>query len=310
MHPPISDPSLAVAITRAASKQTDSTIRFLVDKGMVDDAYRAYAYFRWVDDWLDQEARPKAECLAFVNRQQALMEAGYRGHFPADLSPEETFLADLIGRDAERNSGLQAYIRNMMAVMAFDAERRGRLISQRELDDYTHWLAVAVTEALHHFIGHGCASPRSQARYLAVTGAHITHMLRDALDDAQAGYYNIPQEIVAAHSIAPWDVASKPYRSWVKESVQKARNCFQVGKNYLAQVENLRCRMAGYAYTYRFEIVLDAIERENYLLRADYPERKTISHSVQMLTNALWMAFNTHSTTPSVELVETKSVHL
>jgi len=29
-------------------------------------------------------------------------------------------------------------------------------------------------------------------RYLAVTGAHITHMLRDAVEDAEAGYYNIP----------------------------------------------------------------------------------------------------------------------
>ena len=33
--------------------------------------------------------------------------------------------------------------------------------------------------------------------------------------------------------------------------------------------------MAGYAYIARFEGVLDAIEREGYQLRADYPERKS-----------------------------------
>jgi hypothetical protein len=41
-----SDPNLAASITRNASKQTYYTIRYLVDDGLVDDAYRAYAYFR------------------------------------------------------------------------------------------------------------------------------------------------------------------------------------------------------------------------------------------------------------------------
>ena len=46
---------LAAYITWAASKQTYYTIRFLVDRDRVPDAYRTYAYFRWVDDRLDQE---------------------------------------------------------------------------------------------------------------------------------------------------------------------------------------------------------------------------------------------------------------
>ena len=183
----ISDRALAATITRTASKQTYYTIRFLVDTGLVEDAYRAYAYFRWVDDWLDQEPRPRTERLAFVKRQQALIDGCAHRDLLADLTPEECLLADLIQRDTEKNSGLQAYIRNMMAVMAFDADRRGQLISQRELNDYTHWLAVAVTEALHYFIGHNCASPHGEIRYMAVSGAHITHMLRDALEDAQVG---------------------------------------------------------------------------------------------------------------------------
>jgi phytoene/squalene synthetase len=285
-----SDPILAATITRAASKQTYYTIRFLVDDGLVDDAYRAYAYFRWVDDWLDQETRPRAERLAFMERQQVLVDGCSRGDSPADLSSEECLLANLIQRDTDKNSGLQAYIRNMMAVMAFDADRRGRLISQRELNEYTRWLAVAVTEALHYFIGHNCASPHGEMRYLAATGAHITHMLRDALEDAEAGYYNIPREVVAANGIAPWDVESKAYRDWVKERVHKARACFKIGRDYLAQVKNLRRRMAGYAYMHRFEGVLDCIEREGCTLRARYPERKNCDRGVAMIGWALWMA--------------------
>ena len=45
--------TLATSITKAASKQTYYTIRFLADRERVADAYRAYAYFRWVDDTLD-----------------------------------------------------------------------------------------------------------------------------------------------------------------------------------------------------------------------------------------------------------------
>jgi len=292
VSPLISGAALAAAITKNASKQTYYTVRFLVDRGLVDDAYRAYAYFRWVDDWLDQGARPRTERLAFVKRQQALMNGCYRGQPPANLTPEEHLLDDLIRHDTGQNSGLQTYIRNMMAVMAFDADRRGRLISQSELDEYTRWLAVAVTEALHYFIGHDGVSPHGEIRYLAVTGAHITHMLRDAVEDAKEGYYNIPCEVVAAHGIAPRDVRSAAYRDWVKENVQKARACFRAGRDYLAQVENLRCRIAGYAYIHRFEVTLDCIEREGYLLRAQYPERKSRGRGVEMMGWALWMALN------------------
>ncbi|MBE0690098.1 MAG: hypothetical protein IH587_08265, partial [Anaerolineae bacterium] len=42
------DATLPARITKAASRQTFYTIRFLVDHGRVTDAYRAYAYFRWV----------------------------------------------------------------------------------------------------------------------------------------------------------------------------------------------------------------------------------------------------------------------
>ena len=72
------------------------------------------------------------------------------------------------------------------------ARRRGQLITQEELSSYTRWLAVGVTEAMHYFIGHCCPAPRCAARYQAVSGAHITHMLRDAVEDADAGYFNIP----------------------------------------------------------------------------------------------------------------------
>jgi hypothetical protein len=276
------DPNLPLAITKAASQQTYYTIRFLVDHERVPDAYRAYAYFRWVDDWLDREVTAQLERCAFIVRQQALIECAYRSECLGDLSAEERMLVDLVRTDPQQNSGLHAYIRNLMAVMAFDADRRGRLISQAELSEYTRWLATGVTEAMHYFIGHDDPSPQGAARYFAVTGAHITHMLRDTFEDTAAGYYNIPYEFLRGYGIMAEDVESDAYRQWVKSRVQLARSCFEAGKSYLRQVKNLRCRLAGFAYTARFEGVLAAIEREDYRLRPEYSERKSLGGALRM----------------------------
>ena len=229
---------LAARITKNASKQTYYTIRFLGDRDRVEDAYRAYAYFRWVDDVIDDVSCCYEERMAFANRQKSLMDACYRGEVPTDLCAEERILADLVRNDRERNSGLQTYLRNMMDVMLFDAWRRGRVISQAELQDYSYRLAKAVTEALYYFIGHDDPPACQEARYLAVTAAHITHMLRDAVEDKDNGYYNIPREIVSTHYISPRDITHPIYREWVCSQVQLAREVFQKGTGmYLAGEE-------------------------------------------------------------------------
>ena len=272
----------ASAITKAASKQTYYTIRFLVDRERVDNAYRAYGYFRWVDDTLDAEVATGSERSAFIERQKSLLETCIRGQVPRDANVQENMLVELLQSDRGKNSGLRAYLRNMMLVMDFDVRRRGSLISHVELNQYTRWLAIAVTEAMHYFIGHDAFAPRDQTRYLAVSAAHITHMLRDTYDDLQAGYYNVPREVLEANQFGPQDVQSEAYRAWVKNRVRLAREYFAAGRAYLSRVENPRCRLAGFAYMARFEWLLDTIEREGYCLRPHYNERKRIGTGVRM----------------------------
>lgn len=281
---------LAELITKDASTQTYYTIRCLVDRPLVLSAYQSYAYFRWVDDIVDQVNMPLANRLTFLARQQTIIRDCYQGQTPVDLCPEERMVADMIRQDEGLSEGLSLYIHQMMAVMVFDAERKGQLISQPELAEYTHALAVAVTEAMHHFIGHDAAAPRDSTRYLAVTGAHITHMLRDTVEDAAAGYYNIPQEILEQYQITPFDWHHEAYRAWVQQRVQLARHCFAAGRQHLAQLESLRCRVAGYAYITRFEVVLGLIEKDNYWLRPAYPERKSPKAALKMCLAALTQA--------------------
>ena len=103
----------------------------------------------------------------------------------------------------------------------------------------------------------------------------MIHMLRDAYEDIQMGYYNIPREVLEAGHIGPQDIQSQAYRDWVQSRIELARSYFCAGKEYISHVENARCRIAGFAYMSRFEWLLEVIEREAYALRPDYTERKS-----------------------------------
>lgn len=286
--------SLARAMTHSASRQTFWTIRLLVDRGLAEDAYRAYAYFRWVDDSLDQPSLSSSERRDFLVRQQEFLEACIQGAPNHAGCPQEKLLADLLHGFPGQREGLVSYLKNMMAVMAFDAERRGRLISQKELDTYTHDLALAVTEAMHTFIGHTCPPPPDQTRLMAVSAAHITHMLRDTLEDLQAGYFNIPVEYLDAHRITPFEVNHPAYREWVRVRVDQARHAFEAGNRYMQRVPCLRCRLAGYAYMARFEGILDTIQQENYLLRHTYENAVSSEKDWQRNWSVLTSLFAAH----------------
>jgi phytoene/squalene synthetase len=107
-------------------------------------------------------------------------------------------------------------------------------------------------------------------------------MLRDTYDDVQAGYYNIPREVLEANHIGPQDVHSEAYRLWVRSRVGLAHQYFEAGKAYFRRVQNPRCRLAGFAYMARFEWLLETIEREGFTLRPQYSERKSVGTGLRM----------------------------
>jgi phytoene/squalene synthetase len=302
--------TLARDITLSASRQTYYTIRLLADRDLSQAAYRAYAYFRWVDDRIDAGTGSSVENSDFILRQKILLEGASQGEAFADATPEENLLAQLVQGDGERNSGLWSYLQHMMAVMAFDAGRRGRLISQQELNLYTHHLSIAVTEAMHYFIGHGCFAPQDESRYQAVAAAHITHMLRDTYDDLQAGYINIPREVLETNHIGPADVQSDAYRDWVRSRVDQARTYFKTGRGYLARVQNFRCKLAGCAYVARFERLLDVIENEDYYLRTAYTDHNGLGSILKVASPlAASLVFYRGTTSASTRLAAQPPTH-
>ena len=275
----------ASTVTRRASMQSYLTIRTLADRAYRQDAFALYAYFRWLDDEVDENLPTTAERMALVSRERRLLaRADGNGPSPwAVASPRERLLVGLLrtpaGAVRTDAAGARLSVGSMLDVMAFDADRRGRLVTSEELDRYTRTLAVAVTEALHHCIGHDAAAPHDESRYIAVTGAHVAHMLRDLRQDVAAGYVNVPAEVLAG-GVPPDDTDSPELRAWVRERVELARDCFATGRAYLSRLESGRCRLAGHAYVARFEWVLDAIERDGYRLRDSYTERSSLRGGV------------------------------
>lgn len=269
---------LARSITWASSKQTYFTVRLMVDKDLVDDCYRAYGYFRWADDVVDFPSRSSDERISFISRQRKLIDRLYRKERLGELTPEEEIIADLISHDRGEDSGLQSFIRNMLAIIEFDAHRKGRLITQDELTWYSNSLGKAVTDCIQYFVGNGHPYPDYENRYLASTAAHITHMLRDMSLDLTDGFINIPREFIKEHNISLENVDSPPFRGWVRDQVEQAREYFREGKRYLDGLDVLRCKIVGYWYCARFEGIIDAIERDGYKLRAAYRERRRLSN--------------------------------
>jgi phytoene/squalene synthetase len=291
--------ALARSITRAGSKQAYYTARLLVDKDLVDDSCRAYAYLRWVDDVVDGSSLSDDERISFVRRQRALIDRLRRNESQDDLTAEEEILATLMSHDRGENSGLQSFICSMFAIIEFDAYRKGRLISHQELTWYSDCVGRAVTEGSQYFIGNGHAYPESDNRYRASIAAHITHMLRDMLQDIADGFINVPREYLEAHGIGPIEVDSPPFRAWVRSRVQQARQYFSEGKRYLDRLDVLRCKMAGHWYCARFEGVLDTIERDDYILRAAHKERWKLSAWLKIARLSVSITFRHVARPPS-----------
>ncbi|HSB88550.1 MAG TPA: squalene/phytoene synthase family protein [Anaerolineales bacterium] len=281
--------SQARSTTRAASLHTYLVLRWLVDRDLSDVAFQAYAYFRWLDDELDRPGAPRAARLGFLRSQQQLLEQARGGTRCHPQRAEEAWLVELVRGDRPDHPGLRSYVDRMMAVMRFDAERRGRTIRSEELSWYSRSLSQAVMDGLSYFVGHRFHYPQTGARWLAAFGAHVVHMLRDAAEDVSLGYFNVPREYLTAHRLDPYDVSGAPYRAWVRHRLALARRCFEVGRQYIAGLTHRRVRWAGYAYCARFEKTLVRIEND---LRLPAPSLAEITpaamRSSEAMTSPRW----------------------
>ncbi len=286
---------LARSITKEASKQTYYTARYMVDRNLVDDFFRAYAYFRWMDDMIDETIESQNERFLFIKGQRELIDALYHKQTPSSLNVYEEIIAVLIGNDHKANSKLKSFISNMFAIVEFDAYRKGQIITENQLEWYTNCVAKSTTDGLQYFIGNNHQYPTTDNQYFAAKGAHIVHLLRDTVEDMQNGFFNVPKEYIELNGIDLSQLESSAFRAWVHERTAKAREYFIKGKHYLETLKVLRCKTVGLWYCARFESILDKIEDENYLLRSNYKEESKGSRLFKMAQLAFIAPFKSRN---------------
>jgi len=280
---------LARSITRKGSMQSFLVGRLLVDRGRVDDFYRAYAYFRWVDDMIDEVLPTQRERVEFIGCQRELIRSLYSGEGTRTETDEERVLSDLIANDDGTNEGLRSFIDNMFAIIEFDTHRRGRPITREELDWYNGTLGTSVVDGLHYFIGHDRPASDDADRYNAAIAAHRTHLLRDMIKDIQNGFINLPVDVVGDGDPRSLVDDQARLRDWVRGQVEGARSGFTSGRDYIDGIEVLRCRIAANWYCLRFEGILDTIEEDGYELRAEYHELRRVPALMALLTSTTRM---------------------
>lgn len=275
--------SLGEAITRKSSLQTYITFKLLADKALTQNSYRGYAYFRWVDDEIDVRLNSKKDRIEFINRQKQIINNAYENRSVSNLAPEEKLIVDLIATNRNKTSKLHSFIYNFVRIIEFDASRKDKRITKKELNWYSEILAIAVIDCIEYFINHDYIYPDSANQYKAAVAAHITHMLRDYYEDLDEGFINIPEEYLLSHNIKPEDVQTEAFRDWVKSQVNLARKYFRQGMTYWKNLPVLRGKLAAFWYCTRFEKVLDMIENDRYILRHDYPRKNNPGSYIKIL---------------------------
>lgn len=266
---------LGKKITRDASWQTYITVKLLVDRPLQDIAYDAYAYFRWLDDEVDAAGMSRHNAAAIIRRQRDLVRRLYRGTPLPSITPHEELLAHVIRSNPSRGSQLYVFISRFCDIIEFDAGRKGRHITSKELRWYTDTLSLAVMSGLEYFIHSEYRYPDHRNHYSAPAAAHILHMLRDYREDMAEGYYNFPPSL--------------PTPVWVKKRAEHAKRLMKAGKTYIESLPHLRSQIAGMWYCARFEWLLPELEKNNYSLDHVY----TSPRIIVIYTRMVWVAVRT-----------------
>lgn len=238
--------------------------------------YMAYAYFRWLDDLVDQVEISRNLAIEIVERQRMLVQAWYSGKDPAPLDRSEALLRAVIEHDRRTGYRLHHMIGSFLAALAWDAERRHTVVSQHDLDRYSLWLGCAYAEGLLFGLGLDPADAAYQGAIDACgVAAHLAHLVRDLRIDLALGYINISTEDIERFSIDLADPRLRGVGRWVPTTVERAQILFQQGRMQRRAMPSLRARLVFDLVCLRYLRLLDQIRsgwlRQGTLAQADLP---------------------------------------
>jgi phytoene/squalene synthetase len=206
--------------------------------------YKAYGYFRWLDDIVDQAAIPRQQADEIIQRQSQLIAAWYEGRDSLQGQDTESLMKDVIQCNRPLGCPLRPMARGFLDALSWDVQRRYTIVEQEALDRYSQLLGCSYAHGLLFGFGLSPVESRYQTIvYLGGVASHLSHMIRDYEEDRELGYINISREALRRFQIDLDESQSANVRRWKRSLARKACAMFREARKQRNTLPTARARI-------------------------------------------------------------------
>ena len=213
----------AEKIVKLDSQKAKIIFDYTVNKSKRGFLNLSHAYLRWVDDFVDNPKINVEEKRKFIDRQKFLINSYKKGCFEEYQCTEEAILFHFICFGLEQNSKLILNaIEDMVDAIAMDIKRlqSNGIFSADELETYINKLSKALYDIIIYFF-----LPKhfpSLQNILTCRFQARTFMMRDLIEDIDAGFINISHEDIKKFNLSLLDVKEKRnLEPWIEAELKK-----------------------------------------------------------------------------------------
>ena len=220
-----------------------------------------YAYFRWFDDIVDSLRLGPEESKFVLERQKRFLTQLYSQELPEELSTEELFLAHLVKFDKIHGKDIGGDLGALISCLEFDANRRGKIISTRELERYVGDNVISYINIASAILN---LKDSLKKDLIDISRAgFVMDYIFDLREDMNLGYVNIPLEDIERYKIELGDLNSDVLRTWVRDKVENLRET--LFNNPFRELP-LLARAIAESMTWKRRRKFREIERNGYLI--------------------------------------------
>ncbi len=233
-----------------------------------------YDYLRWVDDVVDSEEGSKTSRLQFIHQQKANLDLLYSGidHHNSNMDSsamqfqgfsEAKLAVPFVSMDLKFAKRLKPHVFSLLASVEMDCLRRGTILSAGSLKEIILLEGGSILEIAQFFASPDYPYParKEPPEAMACVWAHN---LRDFVEDASIGHYNIAEEDISKYGVDPTKIAREPLRIWAREKTEEALELMRSGQRQVKGKQPLRCYVAWNAVCTKYSQVLLRIRANDY----------------------------------------------
>ena len=214
---------------RFIAKSTSPKATFIMDRTVSKDKREflnlCYAYFRLVDDFIDNPNIPLTERKEFIDRQKQIIKLHQAKESYEPRIIEEYYLFYFIEFALQNNLDiLVENIYNMIDTFSWDVDRLfdDGIFSEDQLYNYSRLQSEAVQSILSYFMSDKDPKDFNHENLeLSIINTKML-MLRDLEEDLDMGFINISREDIEKYDLNIQNLKEdENLNVWIKDQVQK-----------------------------------------------------------------------------------------